>query len=334
VESTWGSGDEHFYGLSPDKILDSLTSVDFDFNGWCLPYHCLENRVYEIGIDQKVPSDDPSEAFRIGKFYRPGRWNRDQIQEEHDFMKELSDHEIPVVAPIDLGEGKTIAEIPDLSILFCLYKKVGGRNLYELSQEKLQLLGRTIARIHMVGKSKESKHRLKLNADSYARGHLNFLKDFEHFPDDLWTQYEDLVRELSDTIDEKLSHCAYQRVHGDCHLGNILYRNETAYFVDFDDSVNAPAIQDLWLIAPGRDKEAYEALDHLVEGYKQMNDFDNTELKLIEPLRTLRLINYVGWVSKRYADPMFKSNFPQVTDRAYWNEHINDLIQQKRFLAE
>ena len=38
-----------------------------------------------------------------------------------------------------------------------------------------------------------------------------------------------------------------QRIHGDCHSGNILWRDETAHFVDLDDCVMGPAIQDVWM---------------------------------------------------------------------------------------
>src|SRR5207244_583032 len=82
----------------------------------------FENRVYEVELDD--------ERRVVVKFYRPGRWSRATIEDEHRFLADLAAAEVPAVAPMDLGTGTTLNEID--GILYAAFQKVRGRTLDEL----------------------------------------------------------------------------------------------------------------------------------------------------------------------------------------------------------
>mgnify|MGYP000563068488 CR=1 FL=1 len=70
-----------FDALSPDLLIDAVESQGFVSDGRFLALNSYENRVYQIGIEDSSPI--------IGKFYRPNRWSKEQILEEHQFCFEL-----------------------------------------------------------------------------------------------------------------------------------------------------------------------------------------------------------------------------------------------------
>ena len=66
-----------FADLQPEDIVATLTDLGFDCDGRFLALNSYENRVYQIGIEDERPV--------VAKFYRPGRWSDESIQEEHQF---------------------------------------------------------------------------------------------------------------------------------------------------------------------------------------------------------------------------------------------------------
>jgi len=89
-------------------------------------------------------------------------------------------------------------------------------------------------------------------------------------------QYADLTEDLLNLIETRLAQVApiSIRLHGDLHLGNILWRDTGAHLVDLDDSRNGPAVQDLWMLLAGEDASAAASLDCLLRGYTRFQDFD------------------------------------------------------------
>lgn len=328
---------QFFYELSLEKVMQAVESDGLRCTGRCLALNSMENRVYEVEIEvaDKTTLRSPSERFRIAKFYRPGRWSREQILEEHAFLSDLIDDEIPVVAPVRFNDGETLHQLPNSNIFYALFAKSGGRAPEEFTTEQLQRLGRLLARLHNVGASKPAPHRLHLTPQTYGLDNLRYLLEAGHIPVEIRDRYKAVVENICTTIQPWFAEAKMQRIHGDCHNGNILWRSEGPFLVDFDDMVIGPCVQDLWLVLPGRpqhDAEVREQLEILLEAYETMRPFDRKTLRLIEPLRALRFVHFSAWIARRWQDPAFPRAFPQFADKDYWQKQLFDLEEQWRFI--
>ncbi|WP_457672996.1 serine/threonine protein kinase [Thiolapillus sp.] len=312
--------------LSPDLILDAVESAGFEVDGTLLPLNSYENRVLQVGLEEKPPL--------VAKFYRPGRWTDKAILEDHAFSLELAEQEIPVVPPLRDGDGRSLFE--HQGFRFALYPRQGGRGPNLEDPDNLEWIGRFIGRIHAVGASQPFRHRENLDVDSLGWQSIRWLRDSPLLPAEIAGSYlglaEDLLTSVSRTFDEL--DFRPLRLHGDCHPGNILWTDLGPHFVDMDDCRNGPAIQDLWMLLSGDRQEMTGQLAELLEGYRQFHDFDPRELALIEPLRSLRLIHYNAWLARRWDDPAFPRAFPWFGTSAYWQEQLAILQQQKESLRQ
>lgn len=314
-----------FAALSPDRVMDAVESLGYRCDARNLELNSFENRVYQIGIEEADPL--------IGKFYRPARWSDEQILEEHRLTLDLTAQDVSVVAPIQI-EGKTLFEHD--SYRFALYPRRGGRapNLDDL--DNLETLGRHIGKIHAWSKSKHFEHRPEISVQTYAVESREFLLTNDFLPADLLVAYSTLTEQLIVSLDEIFARSQVETfaLHGDCHMGNVLWRDDTPHFVDFDDARNGPAIQDLWMMLSGEREEQILQLDVILEGYQTFCDFDTRQLQLIEPLRTLRLMHHAAWLAKRWDDPAFPRAFPFFNSSRYWSDHILELREQAAKLQE
>ncbi len=333
----WGDKEtEFFYNLTPDTILDAVELAGYKCTGRCMALNSMENRVYDIEIEVEDESLIKSKFDRsiIAKFYRPGRWSKEQILEEHQFLKDLQDNELPAVAPIPFSvtgqreEKSTLNEVPETGIWYSIFPKKGGRSPDELNEDQVLRVGRLLARMHNVGSKKPASHRIKLTPTTYGRENLKYLLESEKIPAHYQDSYKSLVNQLCDLADPHFEKTSYQRVHGDCHLGNILWNQDEFFLVDFDDMVVGPCVQDIWLVLPGRDEYSLEIRDKLLNSYEVMREFDRSTLCLIEPLRALRYIHFTAWIAKRWSDPAFQRAFPYFGTEKYWNEQLVDLREQ------
>jgi len=320
---------KYFYELTPERVLSAVEELGVSCTGRVLTLNSMENRVYEVEIELDDPDPkNPSEKFRIVKFYRPGRWSKEQILEEHEFLADLKEHEIPVVAPLLFPDNSTVRTLADLNIIFSVFPKVGGRNPDEFTDEQTLQIGRLMGRMHAVGKAKKASNRITLSPQTYGLNNLEFLLNSNFIPNSIIKPYQDVVKQICDLSTPLFESATNQRVHGDCHMGNLLWGREGPFWVDFDDMVTGPQMQDLWLIVPGRDSEAKEKFEILLEGYEQMCHFDRRTLKLKEPLRALRFIHFSAWIGKRWEDPAFKRTFISYGTDPYWQEQLGDLKDQ------
>lgn len=327
----WGSQEtKFFFELTPEKILDAVERSGLFCTGRCLTLNSMENRVYEVEIEWEsdIPPKTPSERFRIVKFYRPGRWSKEQILEEHEFLKDLVEAEIPAVAPSPFLDGATLHKLPDLDIWYSVFPKVGGRNPDELTLDQAEQVGRLLGRLHTVGAAKQAKQRIALTPETYGRANLDYLLKAGTIPAEYTQKYKAMVEEICSISEPLFKGKSVQRIHGDCHLGNLLWSSQGAFFVDFDDMVVGPCVQDFWLMIPGRLEENRELFNQVLVGYEQFKEFDDSELKLIEPLRALRFIHFTAWIAKRWDDPFFKRVFTQFGTPQYWQEQLSDLQDQ------
>ncbi len=329
---TGNDATQFFFELTPEKILDAVETLGFRCTGRSLALNSMENRVYEVELDLDEPPRNPSEKFRIVKFYRPGRWSEEQIAEEHQFLAELAGYELPVVSPIASEEGQTIFREQTSGIMYSVFPKVGGRSPDELDDAQLLQIGRLLGRMHKIGITREAPHRIICGPDNLANQGLLILKDSGLVPAGFAARLFPLAEEIIELITPMFEDVPIQRIHGDCHLRNLIWGREGLTVVDFDDMMRGPCVQDLWLLIPGRDSASAKQLNLLLEGYEQMCAFDRSTLSLIEPLRAMRIIHFAGWIAKRFADPAFPAAFPDFASDRYWAELIEQLDEQLKYI--
>lgn len=319
-----------YAGLSPDLILDAVDSVGLRTSAHLLALGSYENRVYQVGIEDALPV--------VVKFYRPRRWEDAQILEEHAFTLELAAQELPVLAPC-MFDGRTLFE--HAGFRFAIYPRQGGHAPALDDLDCLGVLGRTVGRMHAIGRAVDFAHRPTLDVTTFGDDSRAFL--LAHAGDDVFGLQGDLAEDyavLSEVLLVRLhatfAGVAYAplRLHGDLHVGNILWRDEIPHLVDFDDARTGPAIQDLWMLLSGPRGMRLHQVMEIAEGYGDFCDFDPRELALIEPLRTLRLMHHAAWLARRWRDPAFPRAFPWFGTENYWREHLRQLQEQLQALDE
>ena len=313
--------------LTPDIILQAIDSIGLVTDGRLLALNSYENRVYQIGIENSAPV--------VTKFYRPNRWTTTAILEEHAFIEELASNEIPVVPPLKCRENKTLHEFD--GFLFSVFPKQGGRVPDIEGREKLEWMGRFIARIHAVGALKNFTERPALNIVNFGHEPSDYLLEHDFIPAELLNAYQTIITLALDRVKrcfERAGTLKTLRLHGDCYPGNILWTDDGPHFVDFDDSRMGPAIQDLWMLTSGDRAEMTLQFKQLMTGYRTFYDFNPNELHLVEALRTLRLIDYSAWIAKRWEDPAFPLAFPWFNTIRYWQDRIIELREQIALMDE
>ena len=316
-----------YKSLTPDVMLDALDTVGIRGDGRFIALNSYENRVYQFFLEEGPPV--------VAKFYRPARWTDAQIAEEHAFASDLAAREIPVVAPLPLPGGRTLAE--HAGFRFAVYPRRGGR-APELDDPKtLEWIGRFIGRIHMVGRAGRFKHRPAIDIAGMGDEPRAYLLEHDFLPPDLRLAYQsavDLALAGVRRAFDRAGSVTSLRLHGDCHAGNILWTDAGPHFVDFDDARTGPAIQDLWMLLSGDRESMTRQLGDVLRGYEDFADFDARELHLLEALRTLRLIHYAAWIARRWDDPAFPAAFPWFNTQRYWEERVQELREQIALMQE
>jgi len=324
-------GDQPYAGLTPDAVLDALSSAGFDGDGRLLALNSYENRVYQVWLE---PGAEPGINSIVAKFYRPGRWSDAQIAEEHAFTRELAEREIPVVAPLPRN-GRTLHEHGGFR--FAVYLRRGGRTPELEDPDTLEWMGRFIGRIHAVGATTRFAKRPALDAETFGHEPRDWLIEHDFIPGDLvepWRSAADLALAAVDRCYERAGEIATLRLHGDCHAGNVLWTDDGPHFVDFDDCRSGPAIQDLWMLLSGDRASMTRQLADVLAGYDDFHEFDRRELQVLEALRTLRLIHYSAWIARRWDDPAFPAAFPWFNTQRYWQDRILELREQIALMDE
>lgn len=324
-----GSG---FARLSPDMVLDAISSLGLYPDGRLLALNSYENRVYQIGIEDGPPL--------IAKFYRPARWSDAAIIEEHQFLQELVDGEVPAV-PALIFNGASLHHFEGMRL--ALFARQGGRAPELDHAEVLQWLGRFMGRIHSIGARRAYAHRPELNLEQFGLEPGRFLLEHEILPPALRTPWKSVWEQALTAIAaafERAGTYPLLRLHGDCHGGNVMWTEAAngkpggPHFVDFDDSRMGPAIQDLWMLLSGERADQVRQLSEILAGYEDFAEFDERQLHLIEALRTLRLIHYSAWLARRWQDPAFPPAFPWFGTERYWQDRVLELREQIALMSE
>ena len=312
--------------LTPDTVLDAVESTGLRADGRQLALNSYENRVYQVWLEEAPPV--------VAKFYRPERWSDAAILEEHAYTTELAGREIPVVPPLAVA-GRTLFE--HKGFRFAVYPRQGGR-VPELSDPAtLEWLGRFIGRIHAVGALQPFQHRPALDIASFGVEPREYLLEHDWLPAELREVWAGVSAQALDGVRrawERAGDFASIRLHGDCHMGNVLWTDDGPHFVDFDDSRMGPAVQDLWMLLSGDRASQIRQLADVLAGYEDFMEFDPRQLHLIEALRTLRLLHYSAWIARRWNDPAFPAAFPWFNTQRYWQDRILELREQVALMDE
>lgn len=315
-----------FSGLDPDTIITAVESLGIACDGRVLALNSYENRVYRVGRDDQPPL--------VAKFYRPERWTDEAILEEHAFSSELRAAELSVVAPLAIA-GHTLHHAHGFR--FALFPMQGGRAPEPGDKDTLIHIGRALGRLHAVGAAAEFRHRPTLSVHRFAEQPVDYLLDADWLPPELAENFLALGEQAIEAIEHLFALAgdfATLRLHGDCHPGNLLWRDDTVHFVDLDDAMTGPAMQDLWMLLSGDAATRGQQMAWLLEGYEVFRPFDRAELQLIEALRAMRLLHYHAWIARRWHDPAFPAAFPWFQSPRHWEQVIGQLQEQLAVMTE
>jgi Ser/Thr protein kinase RdoA (MazF antagonist) len=333
-----------YASLTPATVLDALDGVGLRGDGRLIQLNSYENRVFQVFLE--------SGRVVVAKFYRPGRWSDAQILEEHAFAAELVRGEIPVAAPVELAvdadsphaaavssAGATLACVrteAGATYRFGVTERLAGRAPELEDPAVLRWLGRYIGRLHAVGATAPFRHRIALDVASYGTASRDFLLEQRLVADDVAPRWTALAERALAACSEAFAGAAARtiRLHGDCHPGNVLWNDAGPHFVDLDDAVTGPAVQDLWMLLSGDRAAMTRQLTDVLDGYEAFMDFHRRELRLVEPLRTLRMLHHSAWIARRWDDPTFPINFPWFASPAYWADQCTRLAEQLEAMAE
>lgn len=330
--------DHPFDQLTPQAVLDALDRVGLRGDGRLLQLNSYENRVFQVMLEDG--------GAVVAKFYRPGRWSDAQIAEEHSFAAELAAADVPVVAPLQLADGSTLAhaQVDAQPFRLAAYPMRSGHGPELDDLATLRWLGRFIARLHAVGEQSPFQYRRTMDAATFGHAPLARLLAPEVIPPAQRDGFETVCRQALVMVDAAMAAVPAQvlRLHGDCHPGNILWRDVPQnpgdrggpQIVDLDDAVTGPAIQDLWMLLSGDAAAMRSQMAAVLQGYRQFRRFDSRELALIEPLRTLRMVHHSAWLAERWDDPAFPIAFPWFGTAGYWGQQTMQLREQVESMAE
>jgi Ser/Thr protein kinase RdoA (MazF antagonist) len=319
INKTRDSDLQPFSGLTPEVVLDAATAFGLEPDGRLFALNSYENRVYQLGAGERQ---------LVLKFYRPARWSDAQIAEEHRFTQELAAAELPVAAPLVLA-GETLCTYRDYR--FAAFPWMRGRAPELDAPEARQILGRTLARVHQIGALRAFAVRPRIGVQRLGWEARARVLASELLPDALRERYSSVSGALLERVSAAFAAAAGTReirLHGDCHLGNLLWNEHGPVFVDLDDCAMGVRVQDLWMMLAGPPSEQQRQWQELLEGYGQFADFDFLEVTLIEPLRALRMLHHAAWVVHRWGDPAFPRAFPWAAEPRYWESYLLDLLEQ------
>jgi Ser/Thr protein kinase RdoA (MazF antagonist) len=309
-----------FQDLTPDLVISLVEkNLGLRCTNLCRPLISYINRVYELQAEDG--------AGLVAKFYRPGRWSRQGLQDEHDFLLELAEEEIPVIAPLMLRGNTSLGSHGNIS--YAVFPKIGGRSQDEYNDDQWLELGRLLGRTHRVGALHEPKDRLTMAPDRSTRLQVDYILAGGFMPGDLRPRFKSLTDTLIKTITPLFAETAMIRIHGDCHFSNLIYRpGESFYLIDFDDMVMGPPVQDFWMLLPGYREDSLAEIEMFLEGYETFRNFDRASLRLIEPLRAMRYIHYTAWCAYQFAEDGETRVDENFGSRQYWQTEMDDLEDQ------
>ncbi len=315
-----------FNDLTPDVVINLVEeTLGVRASNICRPLNSYINRVYEVQLEER-------DAV-VCKFYRPGRWSRDALQDEQDFLFELAEAEIPVIAPLRNDAGVSLFTHDHLT--FAIFPKKGGRTGTEPTTDQWKELGRLLARVHVVGAARAPRDRIRMSPSHSTTAQLDYIIESGLVPSELSNSYADVARHTVEMIKPLFEGAEAIRIHGDCHAQNIIHRpGESFFIIDFDDMAVGPPVQDMWMLLPGRVKDCVREVDFLLEGYETFRPFNRASMALVEPLRAMRYIHFTAWCIRQLADGGFKRLSPDWGTAPWWKQEIHELEKQQTEISD
>ncbi len=313
---------ENFENLTPDFIFAAVEeALGEKMTGFMTTFTSYINRVFEL--------ETAGGERVIAKFYRPGRWHYDALCDEHDFLFDCQAAELPVIAPKILHNGSSIGD--HNGIFFAVFPKMSGRQFELKTDQDWVKTGRLLGRLHSIGENEIAPDRIELHPDTSLVDDINYLLDY--IPEHFVKTFKEITDELL-TISTPLFEDIHGiRIHGDAHLSNFIDRLDgNVYMIDFDDMMMGPAVQDFWLILPNHLNKSKRELELLISGYEFFRPFDRRELKLVEPLRMMRMIYFTAWCASQKDDFKFQHNFPNWGTDSFWRKELKDLTDQLQII--
>jgi Ser/Thr protein kinase RdoA (MazF antagonist) len=309
-----------FAALTPDTVIGAVEgALGARCTNRFYPLNSYINRVYEM-------EREDGERL-VAKFYRPGRWSREALQEEHDFLLALAAAEVPVIPPLLMRGGGTLGRHE--GIHFAVYPRKSGRVLDEFTDDQWLELGRLLGRVHAVGSTLRPTARVTMAPDRSTRDQVEYLLAGGFVPPDLRDEFETLTGAIIKEAGPMFRDVETIAIHGDCHISNLIYRpGESFYIIDFDDMSVGPPVQDFWMLLPGYRGDSVTQIGLFLEGYETFRRFERRTLGLIGPLRAMRFIHYMAWCARQLADDGESRAIPDFGTRGYWLRELNDLAQQ------
>jgi len=319
--------------LVPEIVIQVVESgLGVRLDGMVSRYSSYINRVFGLR------DLDGNEI--VVKFYRPGRWSEEALEEEHRFLQDCLEAEIPVITPIADEDGDTLRVLDldtpggEVEVFWAAFPKRGGRNFDAEGDEEWFRLGSIVGRLHQVGLRREAHHRVRCGPAELSAPQLRELLSGGLMHSETAEEFREVCESALEVITPLFSGVPVQRIHGDCHRGNILDRpGDGLLIIDFDDMMVGPPVQDLWLLLPDHVQNCGRELAHLVDGYRQFSPFDEEMVRFVEPLRFMRMLHYLHWQAKQHEDRGFLEANPGWGSKAFWITRIEDLRDQLRVIV-
>jgi len=327
-----------FEPLSPGGAIRAVErAYEVLLDGTLDSYPSYVNRVYGMRREDGVAL--------VAKFYRPGRWTRAAILDEHRFLRDLAAAEIPVIAPLAGADGGTLqeadvaaegaAEDCPVQFLFAVFPRVGGRTFEPESSEDLLRFGSLVGRCHAVGRAAAAPDRSVCEPSGLTASFVRELLEADLVHPECRQDFEQIATRTIARIAPLFVGVPFERIHGDCHRGNLIDRPDGGLaLIDFDDMMIGPAVQDAWLVLPGYAADSRRELELVLEGFERFSPFDRRTLRLIEPLRFMRMIYFLAWRARQRDDYWFRSSFPDWGTEAFWIKETEDLRVQAAVIDE
>lgn len=308
-----------FENLTPDVVLNAVEpALGVRLTNLIRPLPSYINRVYELQCDDGT--------MLVGKFYRPGRWTPEALRDEHRFVAECAQAELPVVAPLILQSGNSLGEHDGVS--FAVYPRRAGRRFEVTTDEHWRRIGGLVARMHLCGQREPADHRVTLHPQKSTVDDLAYLCDHV-LSDTVRDKYRAVVTHIVQVSTPLFEGLECIRIHGDCHAGNILDRMEEGLLlIDFDDMAMGPPVQDLWLLLPERAAGSEREIALFLEGYERFRPFNRASLRCIEALRAMRMVYFAAWQSRQRDDYLFRNTYPDWGTDSFWQREIGELYEQ------
>jgi len=261
----------------------------------------LENRIFRAGD-------------LVVKFYRPGRWSKAAIEDEHQFLRDLGEAGLPAIWPVDL--------VDQAGLRIGIFEHIEGvERTKGIRESDAQVLGRTVARMHEVAEARDATARPVYSPRACGIENVAYLLGHGGLPTGYGLELLGAIEEIVDATEAKIAELPAHRLHGDLGLSSILWRpgGGGPVFLGFDDMLVGPAIHDIWML--GR-KDQVDYLEALVAGYTAVRPLPGDVWALAPAMAALRRVWELAWRMSRLYDPVFRDNLPGFGTDFFWEEQL------------